>query len=102
MDIVRLSTIVGVALAVVAAFFDIPYAGLILGVVGLIGGFKIAASDHIRVIVSALALNYLADTFAELPEAGSILTDILSNLGTALAGAAIMIVLLNIYKRIMP
>lgn len=102
MDITRIATIVAVLLAVIAAFFEIPYAGLIIAVVGLVGGFKIDAGDHVRVIVSALAFRYLADSFGELPGAGEYLTAILGNIGLGLAGAAIMIILRNIYKRILP
>ena len=47
---------VGLAIAVVGAFTEIPYAGLLLVLLGLAGGYAIAAEDHVRVLVSALVL----------------------------------------------
>src|ERR1700752_4377850 len=50
----------GMAIAVIGAFVEIPYAGLLLVLLGLIGGFAIAAEDHVRVLVSALVLTGLS------------------------------------------
>jgi|SRR5689334_10688151 len=86
-------------LAVVAAFTAVPYAALILAVVGLVVGFKVVADEHVRVLVSALVLRLLVDTFATVPEAGQYITAIIGNVATLAAGAALMIVFRNVVKR---
>ena len=102
MSVQKIVGLVGLLLAVVAAFVMIPYAALILAVLGLVAGLTIVAEEHVRVIVSALALNYLANTFATLPEAGLYVTAIISNIGALAAGAALMIVFRNMYARFKP
>lgn len=93
---------VGLAIAVVGAFVDIPRAGLLLVVLGLIGGYAIAAEDHVRVLVTALVLTSLSGVLMNIPGAGEYLTSIFSALGTFAAGAALMIISRNIWKRYQP
>jgi hypothetical protein len=93
---------VAIAIAVVGAFVDIPYAGLLLVLLGLVGGYAIAAEDHVRVLVSALVLTSLSGVLMNIPEVGSYLTSIFSAAGTFAAGAALMIVACNVWKRYKP
>ena len=94
---------VALAIAVVGAFVAIPYAGLLLVLLGLAGGFAIAAEDHVRVLVSALVLTALSGVFVmNIPEIGQYLTSIFSALGTFAAGAALMIITRNIWRRYKP
>jgi len=51
------------------------------------------------VLVSALVLRLLVDTFATVPEAGQYITAIIGNVATLAAGAALMIVFRNVVKR---
>ena len=101
MSLQRIVMLGALLLAVVAAFTAVPYAALILAVVGLVVGFKVVADEHVRVLVSALVLRYLVDTFATVPEAGQYITAIIGNVATLAAGAALMIVFRNIVKRAM-
>lgn len=94
--------IAALLLAIIAAFAMIPYAGLLLAVLGLIGGFWVVPEEHVRVIVSALALKYLAETFGAVPQAGPHITAIIANVGMIAAGAALMIIFRNIYGRVKP
>ena len=93
---------VGLAIALIGAFTEIPYAGLLLVVLGLVGGYAIAAEDHVRVLVSALVLTSLSGVLTNIPEIGSYLTSIFSALGTFAAGAALMIISRNIWRRYKP
>ena len=93
---------VAIAIAVIGAFTSIPYAAALLVVLGLVGGYSVAAEDHVRVIVSALALTALAASLSAIPQVGTYLTGIVGGLGTFAGGAAIAIVLCNIYKRFKP
>lgn len=100
MSIQKIALWVGVALALVGAFVTIPYAAAALVIIGLVVGFTIAAEEHVRVIVSALALTALAATLTAIPAAGTYLASIVSSLGVLAAGGAIMIILRNIYRRL--
>ena len=50
---------VAIAIAIIGSFVEIPYAGLLLVLLGLAAGFAIAAEDHVRVLVTALVLSAL-------------------------------------------
>jgi hypothetical protein len=92
----------GIAIAVLGAFIDIPYAGMLLVLLGLVAGYAIASEDHVRVLVSALVLTSLSGVLMNIPELGQYLTSIFSALGTMAAGAALMIVSCNVWKRFKP
>lgn len=93
---------VAIAIAIIGAFVEIPYAGLLLVLLGLAAGYAIAAEDHVRVLVSALVLTSLAGVLMNLPEIGTYLTSIFSAAGTFAAGAALMIVTRNVWRRYKP
>jgi len=93
---------VAIAICLVGAFVEIPYVGLILVLLGLAAGFAMAAEDHVRVLVSALVLTGLSGVLMNIPEIGQYLTSIFSAAGTFAAGAALMIVSRNIWKRYKP
>src|SRR5579862_5703269 len=102
MKIMKILGLVAVAAAIVGAFVTIPSLLTLLVILGLIGGFSIDGPDHVRVIVSALALTALAGTLNNIPSVGSYLTAIVSNLGVLASGVAIMIILRNVYNRFKP
>ena len=93
---------VALAIAIVGAFVEIPYAGLLLVVLGLVAGFAMAAEDHVRVLVSALVLTSLSGVLTNIPEIGMYLTSIFSAAGTFAAGAALMIIARNVWRRYKP
>jgi|SRR6187431_3201107 hypothetical protein len=93
---------VGLAIAIIGAFAPFEYMNLLLVLLGLIGGIAIAAEDHVRVLVSALVLTSLSGVLTNIPEIGTYLTSIFSNAGTFAAGAAIMIIARNIWRRYKP
>jgi hypothetical protein len=100
MRLINVVWLVAVGLAALGAFVTIPNLAAILVIVGLIVGFKIDGPDHVRVIVSALALTALPSVLNAIPSVGSYLNSFVSNLGVMLSGAAITIILRNIYARI--
>jgi hypothetical protein len=91
-----------IAIAVVGAFVDVPYAGAILVVLGLVAGVSIVAEDHVRVLVSALVLGALSGVLGNIPEVGMYLAKILGAAGTFAAGAALTIISRNIWNRYKP
>ena len=59
-----------IAIAVLSGFVEIPYAGALLVVLGLVSGVPIAAEDHVRVLATALVLASLSGVLGNIPEAG--------------------------------
>lgn len=103
MNATKIVGLIGVLVAIVGAFVAIPYAAAILLIIGLFVGLSIIPDHHVRVIVSALALTGLAHMFSDaLPQVGSYLSTIVSNLGVLAAGGALMIIFRNMYARFKP
>jgi len=99
MNIGKIAGLLGLLVAVVGAFVSIPYAALALLVLGLVVGFAIAREDHVRVIVSALALLALAHNFDAVPTAGEYLTAIFDGVAKLAGGGALMVISRNIVAR---
>jgi len=100
MSIFRVAYIAALLLAVVFAFVPMSYAALLLALLGAVASFSVLPEHHVRVIVSAMALTGLAGTFNGIPGIGFYVTGILGNLGVAVAGAAILIILRNMLHRL--
>lgn len=92
----------GIAIAVIGAFVDIPYAQAILLVLGLIGGYAIATEDSVRVYATALVLAGLSGQFLSLPNVGETLQGIFSNYSYAVGGASFMLIIRNVWRRFKP
>jgi hypothetical protein len=101
MNVYKLLGFAGIALAIVAAFVPIPYIAPVLALLGLAVGWPTPPDSHVRVIVSAVALHVLAPAFDEIPAIGPYLTTIIGNLAMGLAGAAIVIILRNVFNRLL-
>ncbi len=102
MKLQKIVGLIALALAAVGAFVAVPNVAAILVILGLFIGLSIDAPDHVRVIVSALALAYLGDKLGSIPAVGSYLANIVGSIGVVTAGAAIMIILRNVYARFKP
>ena len=94
---------VGLAIAIIGAFVpEFEYANPILVLLGLVGGVAIATEDHVRVLVSALVLTALSGVLTHIPAVGSYLSGIFGYIGVFAAGASIMIISRNIWRRYKP
>lgn len=100
MNIHKIVGIIGLLIAVVAAFVKIPYGTELMAIAGVIVAIGIAAEDNVRVIVSAVALPGVAGLFNGLPAIGTHVTSILSNVGYLVGGAALLIILRNVINRV--
>lgn len=98
----KIMGLVGLAIAVVGAFVEIPYGSLILLVLGLVIGVSIAVEDSVRVIVTALALSMLANVFMHVPSLGEYLVKIFAAAGTLAAGGAMTVMTRNMWNRFKP
>ena len=100
MNIYKIAGIIGLLIAVVAAFVKIPYAMELMAIAGIIVALDIAAEDNVRVIVSAIAIPVVAGLLNGLPAIGTHVTAILINLGYVIGGAALLIILRNVANRV--
>jgi hypothetical protein len=100
MNIYKIIGIIGLLLAIVAAFVNIPHAVELLAIAGVIVAINIAAEDNVRVIVSAIAIPVVAGLFNGLPAVGTHVTSILTNIGYVIGGAALLIILRNVARRV--
>jgi len=100
MNIHKIVGIIGLLIAIVAAFVRIPYAMELMAIAGVIVAFNIAAEDNVRVIVSAIALPVVAGLFNGVPSVGPYVTTILTGVGYVVGGAALLIILRNVVRRV--
>ena len=92
----------GIALAIASAFVEFEYMGLLLVLLGLVVGLSIATEDSVRIMVTALALASLSGIFQHFPEVGGYLTKIFSAGGVLVAGAAMTLIVRNVWNRFKP
>ena len=98
MAIDKIIGLIGIALAIVSAFVAIPHVFTILLIAGLIVGFWVASADHMRVILTAIALMLFAGAFVRAPYVGRYITRILTSGSFMAMGAALMVILRNLYE----
>jgi hypothetical protein len=94
--------LIGIAVAILSAFFAIPHVFTILVIAGLIVGFRVASADHVRLILTALALFLFAPNFGTAPYLGKYLAAILMSGGYMAMGATVMAILRNLFERFRP
>ncbi|HEV2228014.1 MAG TPA: hypothetical protein VGR86_03595 [Steroidobacteraceae bacterium] len=102
MAIDKIIGLIGIAVAVLSAFVTIPHVYLILVIAGLIVGFWIATADHVRVILTALALFLFAPNFGTAPYVGKYMQAIMMSGAYMAMGAAVMAILRNLFARFWP
>jgi hypothetical protein len=102
MSVQKILLLVALLIALFATFVTVPQAATILAVIGLVAGFWIVPDEHVRVIVSALALRAFNGTFGAIPEAGNYITAFIGYIAILAAGAALMIIFRNMYARVKP
>ena len=99
MSLLKIGTWLALALAVIAAFVMIPYAALMLVVLGLAAGSQWSRDESVRVIVTAMFLVGVTALDA-VPQVGTQLGAILGNVGQVAAGASIALIARNIWARL--
>ncbi len=99
MNLHKIAGILGLVVALAGAFVVVPYGALVLLVLGLVVGYGVIADHNVRVIVSAIALSMFADAFEAVPGAGTYLSTFVRGVGHVAAGAALYVILNNIYQR---
>ena len=83
-----IANLLGILLAVVAAFVALPGmdAALIILVLGIIGGLTADQDNAVRMYIAVLVLPAVGAALGAIPQVGEYLTSIFNNLGVAAAG----------------
>jgi hypothetical protein len=98
MSITNIVRILGLLVAVVAAFITIPYAAVALAILGLIAGYFVKKDDRLLFLILAVAMATVAGSLGALPAIGLYLTNILTNLSALLTAGAVTVILLHLYE----
>ena len=100
MSIGKIIQMVGLLVAVVAALVTIPQAALLIALLGLVGGYYIAADDRILFLVATVALVTVAGSLGGIPAIGMHLTSVLTNMGALFSAAAVAVIMIMTYERL--
>jgi hypothetical protein len=90
---------VAVLVAIAAAFTTVPYAAVILLVLGALAGIGNTPEDNMRVMVISIVLAVGAKSLEAIPEAGTYLAVIFAGIGMATFGASITGIVMGLYRR---
>ncbi len=102
MGVDKIVKLVGVLVAIVAAFVAIPYSGLIVALLGIAGAWYIAEDDRSRFLIAAVALNLAQGGLDAIPTVGPILTTALGGLNGLFLAAAATVIVLGTIDRLKP
>ena len=101
MSPIKIIRILGLAVAVVAAFVTIPYVALIMVILGLAIGFMGVSEDRrTAYLVTAIALALVAGSLGAIPVVGGYVTSILTNLSAIINAGAVAVILMIVKDRI--
>jgi len=99
----RIDGLLAVRIAVLSALgVTISFSPLLLLVGGLVYGSYTQADHDLRVIVAALALAAFASGLQAVPEIGTYLEASVDSIAKVAQGAALLIILRNLYKCLTP
>ncbi|MGD8384292.1 MAG: hypothetical protein PVF89_02680 [Lysobacterales bacterium] len=101
MDAKKIVRLVALIVAIVAAFISVPYAALILVLLGLINGFIGVPEERRQIyMVTAITLSIVAGSLGPIPAIGDYLTAILTNISTVLNAGAVAVIVMIIKDRL--
>ncbi len=102
MNPVKIIRIVVLIVAIVAAIVTIKYSIFVLVVLGLAMGFMgVEEERRMMYLVTAIALATVTESLGVIPYVGDGLTDILTNLSTAVSAGAVAVIIMIIKDRVM-
>ena len=104
MDVGKTVKQVTALVAIIAALAPgmIPQEGAILAVLGVVVGYYISEGDHMRVLVTTIALGMMAGGAGGIPALGAYVTSILTVFAGVYAAASCTIVVMNLVNRLKP
>jgi len=101
MDAKKIVRLVALIVAIAAAFVSVPYAMLILVLLGLINGFIGVPEERRQMyMVTAITLSVAHDALGPIPAVGDYLSAIFSNISAMLNAGAIAVIIMIIKDRL--
>jgi hypothetical protein len=102
MGVDKIVKLVGVLVAIVAAFVVFPYSAALVALLGIAGGWFTAEEDRQRLLIAALALIAVQAGLGEIPAVGGYITTALGGLSGLFNAAAATCIVLGTFERIKP
>ncbi|MEE8522552.1 MAG: hypothetical protein V3T72_01370, partial [Thermoanaerobaculia bacterium] len=91
--------IVGVVIAVLAAFVTFDWVWILLAILGLVVGFlNVSAAESRGFLIAAIGLLMSTTALQGLPTIGELLTTILSNLAAFISPALLVVALKSLFE----
>ncbi len=102
MGVDKIVKLVGVIVAVVAAFVAIPFSAVIVALLGIAGAWFIADDDRQRFLVAVIALTLVQGGLDAIPTVGPFITTALGGLNGLLLAAGATVIVLGTIDRLKP
>lgn len=102
MGVDKIVKLVGVLVAIIAAFVAIPYSPLLVALLGIAGAWFIAEEDRTRFLIAAVALNVTYAGLNAIPTVGPWITTALGGLNGLFMAAAATVIVLGTVDRLKP
>jgi hypothetical protein len=102
MGVDKIVKLVGVLVAIIAAFVAIPYSAAIVAVLGIAGAWFIADEDRSRFLIAAVALGVAHAGLDAIPAVGPLITTALGGLNGLFMAAAATVIVLGTVDRLKP
>ena len=102
MGVDKIVKLVGVLVAIIAAFVDIPYSAVVVALLGIAGAWFIADEDRSRFLIAAVALGVAHAGLDAIPAVGPIITTALGGLSGLFMAAAATVIVLGTIDRVKP
>ena len=103
MGIDKIVQLVGVIVAIVAGVMGgFAYSALIIALLGIAGGWFIAAEDRSRFLIAALALIAVHGALGPIPAVGEWITAALGGLSGLFNAGAATVIVLGVVERLKP
>ncbi|NQV86400.1 MAG: hypothetical protein HQ492_04920 [Woeseiaceae bacterium] len=103
MGVGKIIQIVAVLAAIVAGLWSgFPEAAMVIGILGAVAGWFIAAEDRQRVLVAAIALSIVSGGLNAVPAIGGYISSVMGSLGSLYAAGSITVILVALYEKLKP
>ncbi len=102
MGVDKIVKLVGVLVAIVAAFVTIPYSAVVVALLGIAGAWFIAEDDRSRFLIAAVALSIAHSGLDVIPTVGPWISTALGGLNSLFLAAAATVIVLGIIDRLKP
>lgn len=102
MELGKIIRLIGILVAVVAAFIDLPEKMAVIALLGVVGGYFIEEEYSQRFLIGALALALAHGSLEPIWYIGESLTAVLASVSSLFNAAACTVIVMGLVKRLSP